>query len=80
MNDPSLVVHKCCILLVKTGGIIPHSKMSGLCSYGSIISAGTNDYGRDMLFCSFLIALEPAGMLVTNGDGVSGISEVGGER
>ena len=54
--------------------------MSGLCSYGSIISAGTNDYGRDMLFCSFLIALEPAGMLVTNGDGVSGISEVGGER
>ena len=80
MNDPGLVVHKCCVLPMQTSGIMPHSELSRLRSYRSTVSAETNTNGWDMLFRSFLVTLESAGVLVTNGDGVSGVFEVGGER
>ena len=79
MNDPGLVVHKCCILSMQTSGIMPHSELSRLRSYRSMVSAKTNTNEWDMLCRSFLFALEPAGILITNGDEVSGVFEVDGK-
>ena len=64
---------------MQTGGIVPHPELSRLRSYRSTVSTETNTSGWNMLFRSFLVTLEPAGVLVTNGDGVIGIFEVGEE-
>lgn len=79
MNDPAIVVHKGSILLMRPGGIVPHSELSGLWSYGSRVSARNNANGRIIRLRSLLVALESAGVLVTNGDGVLGAFGLGGE-
>ena len=79
MNDSALIVHKRCILPMKADGITPRSELSGLCSYGSMVSAEISTNGWNMPFRSFLVTLEPAGVFVMNGDGVSGVPKVGGE-
>ena len=77
MDNPGLAVHKRCLPVVGAGRIFPHSALSELCSCKSSVSAENNANRQDALFCLFLTVLEPAGILVMNGDGVSRTSEVG---
>ena len=79
VDDPVVVVHKCCILPMRTSGVMPHSELSGACSYRSRVSTENNANGWITRCCSFLVALESAGILVTNGEGVLGTFGVGGE-
>ena len=62
-----------------SSGIVPRSETSLLLFYDNWVSASDNASGRDILLRSFFVALEPAGVLVMNGDGVSGILGDGGE-
>ena len=65
---------------MRTGGIMPHSGLPEMCSYGSGVSVKNDANGWAIRVRSFFVAVESAGSLVTNGDGVSGIFEVGEER
>jgi len=58
---------------------MPHSELSGLWSCGSRVSARNNANGWTIRLRSLFVALESAGVLVTNGDGVLGASGVCGE-
>ena len=62
------------------GGIMPHSELLELCSYGCRVSPKNNANGWVVPFRSFIIDLEAAGILVTNGDGVIGAFGGVGER
>ena len=64
---------------MRAGGVMPHSELSGVCSYGSRVSTRNNANWWIIRCRSFLVALESAGILVTNGEGVSGTLGVGGE-
>ena len=64
---------------MSAGGIMPHSELSGLWSYGNILSTKNDANEWIIRFRSLLVALESAGILVTNGDGIVGAFGVGGE-
>ena len=78
MDDSGLVVNKCCLLPVGAGGIVPHPEVSGLCFCESRLSTRGGVNGRGILLRSVLVALEPGGVLVMNGDGASGVVGGGG--
>lgn len=81
MDDSGLVVHKRCLLSVKAGGIVPRPEDFLLLFFDNGVSAGSgsNVNGWGTLFLSFLVVLDPAGTLITNGDGVSENFDIDGE-
>jgi hypothetical protein len=78
VDDSGLVVHKCRIVPVGTGGIMPCSEASELYFCKSRVSTGRSVNRWGILFRSLLVALEPGGVLVINGDGISGVFGGGG--
>lgn len=57
---------------METGGIAPRPEVS-LLFFDNRVSADNNVKEWGILFLSLFVTLEPAGVLVTNGDGVSEI-------